>query len=81
MERIVHGARYPWGELSMEPAVHGRADHGARCHGASYPGASFDRASCRRILKSRTKPLSEIVSFAIAKFNPKVNDLCYYCYA
>jgi hypothetical protein len=37
MGRTVHGANYPWGELSM-----GRTVHGASCHGASCRGASFD---------------------------------------
>jgi hypothetical protein len=47
MGRDIQGASSLWAELSMEPAVHGRADHGARCHGASYHGESFDRRIVR----------------------------------
>jgi hypothetical protein len=52
MGRVVHGARCPWGELSMGRVVHGAScpwgelsmgqiDCGVSCCGVSFDGASY----------------------------------------
>jgi hypothetical protein len=65
--RVVHGARCPWGEMSVGRVVRGvscpwgemfvgRDVRGANCHGASCPGASCRGASRLGASGPGTKP-------------------------